>query len=217
MLLIASATVHCCHLIVTCKKLAVLKILELEDDLINSTAILSPSKQKLRQRIERSLSYGDIAWVGAGKWGLALVNFGLVVTQFGFCVGYFIFLGNTFSNFFPLVNGTISLPSATISPSITQNATTAPPVTTAMESLQEDTFVQYVSSNLTGLNPSLQHSGPEAIYYILVASLVPIFAMFALLRNIRQLGSSSLIANISMLIGYFSVLGYVLSGMYVMY
>ncbi|XP_072041708.1 uncharacterized protein [Amphiura filiformis] len=215
MVIIATAAVHCCHLIVTCKKLAIRKILELQDS--NNDAALNPTQLKLRKRIERRLTYGDIAWVAAGQMGLALVNFGLVVTQFGFCVGYYIFLGNTLSNFFPLVEETISFPSVTLSPSITHNSTVTPAVTSADNSHVSfsGTTTHSVTKNSSSFDPSLHHSGPASMYYIIVASLIPIFAIFALLRNIRQLGSSSLVANISVLVGYVAVLGFILSDFHV--
>ena len=254
MVLIATATVHCCHLIVTCKNLAIRKILEIQDDILDSTteSVVNPSRLRLRKHIERRLSYGDIAWIAAGKWGLRLVNFALVVTQFGFCIGYFIFLGNTLSNFFPLVNGTMPLPenSTTVLPTVTittvidtesttymttsngtmplpENSTTMLPTVTIStvtnkKSIKVDDFestTHTITSNTTisSLFPSAYHSGPASVYYYFVAGFVFVFCAFALWRNIRHMGPASFIANVSVLIGYFAVLGYMLSGMYTYY
>ena len=47
------------------------------------------------QLLGRTLSYGQIGKMTMGRIGTVLVNVSIIITQFGFCVGYFIFLGNT--------------------------------------------------------------------------------------------------------------------------
>ena len=53
------------------------------------------------EHIVRHMMYGDIGKLCFGKYGLGLVNFAIAVTQFGFCVAYFIFIGNTVHSLFP--------------------------------------------------------------------------------------------------------------------
>lgn len=183
-----------------CKKLAIKKIFRLED---GEPAAMeeSISELKLRDQVEKQMSYGDIAWIATGKKGLALVNFALVYTQFGFCVGYFIFLGNTIQKLFPLVNGTMPVPVNTtqVIGGVLNDLSTLPPP----------------SSNLTNsshLGPSLHHTGPASMFYIIVACFVPAFVAFAFLRSIRHMGPASLFANVASIIGYATVMGYILSG-----
>ena len=50
---------------------------------------------KQRKILGRTLSFGQIGRVSMGTLGTFLVDTSIVITQIGFCVGYFIFLGNT--------------------------------------------------------------------------------------------------------------------------
>ena len=86
--------------------------------------------------MERRLTYSDIAWIGAGKWGSKVVTGMLLLSQFCFCIGYNIFLGNTIQVFLPVVNDTISFAALTVAPAMVVNSTTIP------------------SSNLTSVSPA---------------------------------------------------------------
>jgi len=48
-----------------------------------------------QELLEQGTQYGDIGRHLLGMKGRVLVDASLVITQFGFCVAYFIFLGNT--------------------------------------------------------------------------------------------------------------------------
>lgn len=50
---------------------------------------------KREKHLGRSLSFGQIGKVAMGKLGTFLVDTSILITQLGFCTGYFIFLGNT--------------------------------------------------------------------------------------------------------------------------
>ncbi len=216
---IALVTAHCCHLIVKCKREAIRQLLrpthEVDSkpnrqnaatqkygDERETTLKHSLSRARVKEQIEMHLSYGDVAWVAMGKWGLATVNFALVVTQIGFCVGFTIFLGNTIQKMFPLVNGTLSFPAATLSPS--DNTT----MTTLVMSTVEST----VETNLSLLNPPMVPP-LHPRYEVLVAALVPLLVLFAFLRNVREhLGPVSIVANSAVFLAYFAVMAYIIIG-----
>ena len=56
------------------------------------------------KKLQRNFTYGDVGKAAFGRAGLFIVNACLVFTQFGFCVSYFIFVGNTIHSFFPFTN-----------------------------------------------------------------------------------------------------------------
>ena len=98
----AVLTGHCCRLIVKCKHIVIDDLchkyeLSKEED---NDADLSDMAM-FRIRLLRRLDYTDIGRLICGRWGGFVVNFCLVVTQVGFCVGYFIFIGNTVHGLFP--------------------------------------------------------------------------------------------------------------------
>ena len=62
----------------------------------------------LRKRLQKNMDYGDVAKLTMGKWGPLLVNICLIITQCGFCIGYFIFIGNTIYQLFPVEQRNIS-------------------------------------------------------------------------------------------------------------
>ena len=104
---IAYITDHCCILIVKCKKAAI-------DQIMNSTYYCpydgesqeyhKVEKQKMKQRrnLEMAITYGDLGRIAMGQWGSRIVNAALILTQFSFCVNYFIFMGDTIPRMFPL-------------------------------------------------------------------------------------------------------------------
>ena len=81
-LVVAVVTAHCCTLIVRCKHTALTEI-------SRGTAV------KDSELLAEKFQYGDVAVAALGPKGRTLVDIFLFITQFGFCVGYFIFLGTT--------------------------------------------------------------------------------------------------------------------------
>ncbi|XP_050393949.2 uncharacterized protein LOC126811930 [Patella vulgata] len=108
--LIASVTDHCCHLIVKCKNLAIKKVLrEHRKQLLGDIAEEEEEDDhrddyfsEMKAKMKRSLTYGDVGQIALGNIGLYIVNACILLTQFGFCVGYFILIGNTIYSMFPL-------------------------------------------------------------------------------------------------------------------
>lgn len=111
LLLIAFITDHCCLLIVKCKRAAIDKIMnstiyDIYDEDTDEYEYLERKKLEKRKALELSMTYGDIGRFSLGKMGSYVVNTALIVTQFGFCVNYFIFMGDTITRMFPKVNET---------------------------------------------------------------------------------------------------------------
>ena len=50
-------------------------------------------RQRLREKAEKNMTYGHIGRQAFGRTGEVLVAVALVITQLGFCVNYFIFVG----------------------------------------------------------------------------------------------------------------------------
>eukprot|EP00762_Andalucia_godoyi_P003385 ANDGO_06623.mRNA.1 Vacuolar amino acid transporter 4 len=57
-----------------------------------------------REALEMTFTYEDAARAAYGKWGVRVTKSVLFFTQFGFCVGYFIFLGQVLHSLLPDVN-----------------------------------------------------------------------------------------------------------------
>lgn len=116
---IASLTDHCCNLIVKTKYRAIknhIAGLKVQGQSNKSYSATSDSEDVSENEIEydfdeiseqeehmiRHMSYGDVGWNAFGKMGLYTVNIFIAMTQFGFCVSYFIFIGNTVYSLFPV-------------------------------------------------------------------------------------------------------------------
>ncbi len=56
-----------------------------------------------RQRLERTIGYGDLGAIVMGKWCRVLIDLTVAFTQFLTCVAYFIFLGNAIFSLYPTV------------------------------------------------------------------------------------------------------------------
>ena len=196
-LVIAFITDHCCQLIIKCKKAAVQKVL---DTVPQSKDVESQDSNiaALRNTVEKRMLFGEIGRIALGKWGVLLVNGALIATQYGFCVGYFIFLGQTISSMFPappkthVVTTTTPLPVHNVS---NINVTTIASPT--------DSYVQKTSSAVH------DHTPPFAVLILL--PLVPLI-LFSYIRGVRRLGPVSFAANIALLMAFLSVVGYMLSG-----
>uniref|UniRef100_A0A0L8GXY0 Amino acid transporter transmembrane domain-containing protein n=1 Tax=Octopus bimaculoides TaxID=37653 RepID=A0A0L8GXY0_OCTBM len=104
LLIIASLTSHCCQLIVKCKYYA-LDILLWKFDArhLKSSDNMDQQRLELESQLQKQLSYGDIGMIAFGRIGQGVVNFCVFLTQFGYCIGYSIFVGNTLLSFFPVV------------------------------------------------------------------------------------------------------------------
>ncbi|CAM8920659.1 unnamed protein product [Rhodiola kirilowii] len=63
--------------------------------------LLVSTRRKLEQeKAEKITSFGDLGFAVCGLFGRAAVDFMIVFSQAGFCVGYLIFIGNSLANLY---------------------------------------------------------------------------------------------------------------------
>ncbi|XP_031571847.1 amino acid transporter AVT3C-like [Actinia tenebrosa] len=178
LILIAMATDHCSHLIIKCKKAAVKKVL-LSNPKYTDPSTSEEELEEIRDATEKKVMYGDIGRIALGKLGVVLVEVSLLATQFGFCIGYLIFIGNTIGSLFP-VNTLLNVNSSQ-------------------------------AHNSTDYHLDTKSTAPTFAILVLIPVL-PLILM-AFIRRVRKLGPVSFISNVSLLIAFTSVLGYMLSGL----
>jgi len=96
---VATLTDHCCQLMLECKKRLIQQICS------NSVAVSSIEEDdvpQLRERLHKTLGYGDLGRRIFGMWCFHLIQFAVCFTQFTTCISYFIFIGNTVFEMFPV-------------------------------------------------------------------------------------------------------------------
>ena len=71
------------------------------DDEASDDIFGDDDNDELREHMFKHMTYGDIGKLSFGSWGVGVVNFCIAMTQFGFCVGYSIFIGNTIHSLVP--------------------------------------------------------------------------------------------------------------------
>ena len=91
---VAIITDRCCCYIISCKQRAVARICKRLDF----------SSSEFHRRLTERITYGDVGREAAGPWVAVAVDSALVVTQFGFCVSYVIFMINASQELLPRVN-----------------------------------------------------------------------------------------------------------------
>ena len=119
-------------------------------------------KESIKEEAEllgRTLSFGRIGKACLGRPGLLAVNISIMVTQFGFCIGYFIFLGNTMRTvlkyFLVHSNDTTSNLTTTAQPLTTvltttlMTSTSSLPITTLMTSTSSLSTTSLSTMNIT--------------------------------------------------------------------
>lgn len=194
---VAIVTDHCCDLIVKCKYIVIQKLLENR----HVSASLNGNKKyynengepvenghTLKEQMTKTLSYGDIGKMAFGAPGVMVVNACLLFTQFGFCVAYFIFIGNTVYTLFPHRNTTESTSS----------------MPSGFAQADNSSMMYNVSSQV------YRSTAPDLRLLVLVP--LPLFIVFAFLRSVRHLGAISVFANASIFLGCVVTLSYVVTG-----
>jgi len=76
----------------------------------NSVAVSSVEEDdvpQLRERLHKTLGYGDLGRRIFGMWCFHLIQFAVCFTQFTTCISYFIFIGNTVYEMFPIIHSTL--------------------------------------------------------------------------------------------------------------
>ena len=201
----AIVTDHCCQLIIKCKKIAVTSMLDSSVRYQNAKKAFPCEAEGIQESVEKNIQYGDIARVAFGRWGIIIVNIALITTQFGFCVGYFIFLGNTMTSMFPMImkwRRTTDNMSQIINSSRSNKA----------EFVSSSRLYNFGNSSSMVMPLEETSTAPQFMLLLLIP-LVPIVLM-SFIRDVRQLGPVSSLANVAILGIFFAVFGYMLSGMY---
>ena len=146
--------------------------------------------------------FGEIGRIALGKWGVLLVNAALLATQYGFCIGYFIFMGNTITSMFPTTTEAyVTRAIATISPA-EQNSSNG-----SLANVNSSTI-------LVGRSHLVNHA--PAFGLLILVPLIPLI-LFSYIRSVRKLGPVSFAANVALLVAFVSVVGYMLSGEFILW
>ena len=161
------------------------------------TEALYEEMEKVKETIEKEMTLGDIGKIAVGPWGLRLVNTALIITQLGFCVAYFIFIGNTIGEMFPFKykSETVTVVNATLS---------KPTSATRM------THYSTIWMNSSSMIPPLHSTAPK--FSLLVLIPFPFLVAMAFVKSIRKLGPISGVANVTLLAGFFGLLAFLLKG-----
>ena len=193
-LIIALITDHCCQLIIKCKKAAVQKVLDTVPQ-SNDVESQVTKMEVLRNTVEKRMLFGEIGRIALGKWGVLLVNVALLATQYGFCIGYFIFMGNTIASMFPTAP-----PGHDVS-----TKTPLPPHNSS--NISNTTSPTNSPTSHRALH--VYHTPPFAV--LILVPLIPLI-LFSYIRGVRRLGPISFAANVALFVAFISVVGYMLSG-----
>lgn len=205
LVIIATITDHCCQLIIKCKNAAVEMILNSSPKYQElQTEECYEEMARIKETIENEMTLGDIGKIAVGPWGLRLVNMALIITQTGFCVAYFIFMGNTIAEMFPIAykphNVTPIKKSMLFTP--TGPATGSPSVPTTMP------------RNSSTMIPPLEGKSTAPLFVLIVLIPLPFLVAMAYVRSIRKLGPISGVANVTLLAGFFGLLTFLLKGLH---
>lgn len=253
---IALMTDHCCHLIVKCKYYAIDQMLnrrngkeflpvrqedhdDSDSDDTDSDELQDSKISEEYKKLQRNFTYGDVGKAAFGRAGLFIVNACLVFTQFGFCVSYFIFVGNTIHSVFPFSkpNETYSLFDFHNSTPYSPNSSMVP-LGSSLDALMHNAELErnnsidnssaeyppylFVDGDLNvensmedsfrwmNMTKAAVSTGPDL--RLLVLSPLPIFLAFAFLRDVRHLSSVSVGADFAIFIGCAVTLAYISVG-----
>ena len=209
MLVIALITDHCCQLVLKCKAVAVTMVLEATpeyQELYNEE--VHEEMAKMKAKIEREMTLGDIGQIVIGKWGTRIVNISLVLTQLGFCTAYLIFIGNTIRQMFPLVY--------TAKPVTPGNSDILGPsnLSQLLDAFGDvdPTAHEADDFNSTTMIPPMAGTSSAPMFALLALIPLPLLVLMAFIRKIRLLGPASGVANFALLSGFVGLLVHMLSG-----
>jgi len=200
LVIIATITDHCCQLIIKCKNAAVEMILNSSSKYQElQTEECYEEMAKIKETIENEMTLGDIGKIAVGPWGLRLVNTALVITQIGFCVAYFIFMGNTIAEMFPITYKSQYV--TTVKKSMFLNPTGPATGSPVPEPRNSSTMI-----------PPLKGTSTAPLFVVIVLIPLPFLVAMAYVRSIRKLGPISGVANVTLLAGFFGLLTILLKG-----
>ena len=182
--------------------------------------------ERLEEKAEKAVSYPDIGRFACGRWAQNLCSMALLLTEFGFALNYFVFVGNTMN---ALIQSASPLPPPTLAPNSTQFPFPMTTLTTTKNIFLNDSSTtaswrHLDSSNASSTRSSMFSSNSSStpfpsvspantkditpLYLILIAAQIPIQIGFSLLRDVRSLGPISTVSNFAILIGYVALLSF---------
>ncbi|PIK49259.1 putative proton-coupled amino acid transporter 1 [Apostichopus japonicus] len=149
--------------------------------------------------LERTISYGEVARAVLGRLGSILTTVGLFVTQFGFCVSYFIFIADTLEESIDtfVYNRTkhdIVTPTAMVEDGGLQSS--------VLTDGLDRSWWQYLTM---GSNLDKDAAKHVVDYHLLLLIPFPCFMALAMLKRIRDMGPFSALANFSVLVGFITI------------
>jgi len=234
---VATLTDHCCQLMLECKKRLIQQICS------NSVAVSSVEEDdvpQLRERLHRTLGYGDLGRRIYGMWCFHLIQFAVCFTQFMTCISYFVFIGNTVFEMFPVRrspqprfddspaseyieasarNAELYAFNEPLGLNITES-TASDPVTAS--SYGNATFTNVTTSQPVSTAAMMTLFPAHNTTYVSLTTApdlrliimwpLPIFLATSLVRNLRYLSPMSLVASISLFLGILSVLAFMFTG-----
>ena len=180
---------------------------------------------KVKETIEKEMTLGDIGKIAIGPWGYRIVNAALIVTQTGFCIAYFIFMGNTIAEMFPVAyepptvkpvkhltfsnQSGLDMRHMFISTDVSMNTSaTVSPIIAVSTAEPSPTMLR----NSSTMIPPLEGVTTAPLFVLLVLIPLPFLVLMAYVRSIRKLGPISGIANVTLLAGFLGLLGFLLNG-----
>ena len=165
---------------------------------------------KVKETIEKEMTLGDIGKIAIGPWGYRIVNAALIVTQTGFCIAYFIFMGNTIAEMFP-----VAFKPPTVKP-VNQSSLDMGYmfISTVVSPIAVSTVepIPTTLRNSSTMIPPLKGMTTAPLFVVLVLIPLPFLVLMAYVRSIRKLGPISGIANVTLLAGFLGLLGFLLNG-----
>ena len=207
LVVIATITDHCCQLIIKCKNAAVGMILDGSPKYQELHAEeCFEEMARIKETVEKEMTLGDIGKIAVGPWGIRIVNMALVVTQTGFCVAYFIFVGNTIKEMFPVAFHDVGKNRT--------NAMLPGSLSIPLYSTHANTLAPTLGFNSSTMVPPLKGRTTAPMFLLLVLIPLPFLVVMAYVRSIRKLGPISGIANVTLLAGFFGLLSFLLKGVH---
>lgn len=218
-MIIATITDHCCQLIIKCKNAAVEMVLHSSSKYqVLQTEACYEEMARVKETIEKEMTLGDIGKIAIGPWGYRIVNTALIITQTGFCIAYFIFMGNTIAEMFPLNYKPHHVtPVKRSAFSINSGMDTGHSLTSTFSTMVSPTAITKTERPTTLRNsstmiPPLEGVTTAPLFVLLVLIPLPFLVLMALVRSIRKLGPISGVANVTLLLGFLGLLGFLLNG-----
>ncbi|XP_071827458.1 proton-coupled amino acid transporter 1-like isoform X2 [Apostichopus japonicus] len=195
---IVVATAHCCNMIIKCKREVVERI---DNNPSSLTGYVSSRLRSISEsEIERTISYGEVASAVLGRLGCILTTVSLFVTQFGFCVSYFIFIADTLEESIDMFvyNGTTKHDIVTPTPMVEGGGLQSSVLTDGLDR----SWWQYLTMG-SNLNKDAEKHVVD--YHLLLLISFPCFMALAMVKRIRNMGPFSVFANSAVLLGFIAI------------